>query len=150
MAFWYFEVRSGNAQTHLVTVSRNINFLKVSVYKRKMDPPPPGNLVQRQGGLEAQRDLSTPPPPHSVKKSVPKIALNQAMHGAEHGYPISRTTVFTICFASFAWGSFSQKSQQNIPPCSNKSKKLAKFLQQVFSPVLLITQPVPRTFLFSV
>lgn len=61
-----------------------------------MDPPPPGNLVQRQGGLEAQRDLSTPPPPHSVKKSVPKIALNQAMHGAEHGYPISRTTVFTI------------------------------------------------------
>lgn len=67
-----------------------------------MDPPPPENLVQRQGGLEAQHDLSTPPPPHFLKKSVPKIALKQAMHGAEHGYPISRTTVFTICFASFA------------------------------------------------
>lgn len=77
-------------------------FSKCLFTSEKMDPPPPGKLVQRQGGLEAQHDLSTPPPPHSVKKSVSKVALNQAMHGAEHGYPISWTTVFTICFATSA------------------------------------------------
>lgn len=85
------------------SLSQEILILSKRLFtSKKVDPSTPGNPVQRRGKREAQHVLSTPPPPHSAKKSVSKIDLNQATHGPVHGYPISQTTVFTICFSSFA------------------------------------------------
>lgn len=75
-----------------------------------------------------------------LKKPISSIKLNQAMHGLAYGYSVSQTTVFTTGFVRFAWGSFSQKSQQNILWCANKFKDLAKCLTKVLSPVLFTEQ----------
>lgn len=75
-----------------------------------MAPSTPGNLVHRRGGSGAQCDPTTPPPLHSVRRLVSKIALKQVKHGPVQEYLTSQPPVFAICFASFALGNVSQKS----------------------------------------
>lgn len=104
---------------------------------KKVNPSTPGNLVQRQGGREAQHDLSAPPPPHSVKKSVSKITLQSChtqtctwiSHFWDH-------CIYYLVLHPLPEEVLVKSPSKTFCDAPTNKKTLAKFLQNVFSPVL--------------
>lgn len=124
------------------TMPRLVTFIlsKCLFTSKKVNLSTPGNLVQRQGGWEAQHDLSAPPPPHFVKKSVSKMTLKSS-----HTRTWTWITHFWVhCIYYLVLHPLPEEVlvrslNKTFFDAPTNKKTLAKFLQNVFSPVLPIT-----------